>query len=72
MTVVSLEARLRKIEARRFAADPALKAMPDDELAEALREASADPVDHALAAWFQAGCLGQLPVGAFDSLQRSL
>ncbi|MCJ2084657.1 hypothetical protein MKK88_01420 [Methylobacterium sp. E-005] len=72
MTVASLEARLRKIEARRFTADPTLKAMPDDELAEALREVSADPADLALADWFQGGCKGPLPPGTFDALQRSL
>ena len=72
MTVVSLEARLRKIEAQRFAADPALRAMPDDELAQALREASDDPADHAFADWFQAGNDGSLPPGTFDALQRSL
>lgn len=72
MTVVSLEARLRRIEARRIAADPDLKVMPDDELAQALREASADPVDHALADWFQGGCEGPLPPGTFDAMQRSL
>ncbi|MDP4006528.1 hypothetical protein [Methylobacterium sp. NEAU K] len=70
--IVNLERRIRKIEARRIEADPALKAMPDDELAQALREASEDPSDHALADWFQAGCIEPLPVGAFDSLQRSL
>lgn len=72
MSIVSLEARLRKIEARRFTADPALKALPDDELAQALREVSADPADHALADWFQTGCEGPLPPGTFDALQRSL
>ncbi|MCJ2138258.1 hypothetical protein MKK69_30110 [Methylobacterium sp. J-026] len=70
--IVNLERRIRKIEAQRFAADPALKAMSDDELAQALREASEDLADHALAAWFQTGCEGPLPPGAFDSLQRSL
>jgi hypothetical protein len=72
VTVVSLEAQLRKIEARRFAADPTLKAMPDDELAQALREASDDPADHAFADWFEAGASGPLPPGTFDALQRSL
>ena len=72
MSVVNLEARIRKIEARRIGADPVLKAMPDDELAQTLREVSDDPSDHALADWFQAGCRGSLPTGAFDSLQRSL
>ncbi|MCJ2065813.1 hypothetical protein MKK63_24355 [Methylobacterium sp. J-088] len=72
MSVVSLEARLRKIEARRIEADPALRAMPDDELAQALREASNDPADHAFADWFEGGGEGPLPSGAFDAIQRSL
>lgn len=72
MTIINLERRLRKIEAQRFAADPALKAMPDDELAQALREASDDPADHAFADWFETGANGPLPPGALDALQRSL
>lgn len=72
MTVISLGARLKRIEMRRFAVDPALRAMPDDELAQALRDASADPADHAFADWFEAGCEGPLPPGTFDALQRSL
>jgi hypothetical protein len=70
--IVNLEARLQKIEARRSAADPALKAMPDDELAQALREVSDNPADHAFADWFEGGCEGPLPLGTFDALQRSL
>jgi hypothetical protein len=46
--------------------------MPDDELAQALREASDDPADHAFADWFQAGASGPLPPGALDAMQRSL
>ena len=46
--------------------------MPDDELAQTLREVSDDQPDHALADWFQVGCIGPLPAGAFDALQRSL
>lgn len=72
MTVINLERRIRRIEAQRFSADPALKAMSYDELAQALREASDDPADHAFADWCQSGCEGPPPPGALDSLQRSL
>lgn len=72
MTVINLEARLKRIEAARHRADPALKVMTDDDLVRALREASDNPADHALAAWFQGGCLGPLPAAALDALQRSL
>lgn len=71
MTVVSLENRLRKLEATRRS-DPALKAMSDDELAQALREASDDPADHAFANWFRVGCDGPLSAGVLDAMQRSL
>jgi hypothetical protein len=72
VTVINLERRIRKIEAQRFSADPALKAMSDDELAQALRETSDDPADHAFADWCLSGCKGPMPPGALDSLQRSL
>lgn len=73
MRVISLDTRLRKIEAARHRSDPALKAMSDAELARALREASDDPADHALADWFRAGDdQAPLPAIALDALQRSL
>jgi hypothetical protein len=72
VTVINLERRIRKIEAQRLSADPALKAMSDDELAQALREASDDPADHAFAEWCLGGCKGEPPPGALDTLQRSL
>ena len=72
MTIINLKRRIRKIEALRFAGDPVLKTIPDDELAQALREASDDPADHAFANWFQAGSKRPLPAGALDTLQRSL
>jgi hypothetical protein len=72
MTIINLERRIRKLEAQRLAADPTLKAVPDDELAQALREASDDPADHAFADWFQAGGEGPLPPGALDAMRRSL
>jgi hypothetical protein len=46
--IVNLERRIRKIEARRIEADPALKTVPDDELAQRLREVSDNPSDQAL------------------------
>jgi hypothetical protein len=72
VTVINLERRIRKIEAQRFSTDPALKATSDDELAQALREASNDPADHAFADWFRAGGEGPLPAAALDAMQRSL
>jgi hypothetical protein len=71
VTVINLERRIQKSEAQRLSADPALKAMSDDDLAQALREASADPADHAFADWFQAGGNRPLPPGALDALRRS-
>ncbi|MDP4026642.1 hypothetical protein Q8W71_28960 [Methylobacterium sp. NEAU 140] len=68
MTITSMRSRLRKIDARRFEADPALKALTNGELADALRAASDDPADHALADWFETGAEGSLPPGALDSL----
>lgn len=72
MTIINLERRISKIEAQRYREDPALKAMSDDELVQALREVSDDLADHAFANWFQAGCEGPLPAGALDALHRSL
>jgi hypothetical protein len=72
LTIIHLERRIRKIAAQRLAANPALKAMSHDELAQALRAASDDPADHALAEWFQAGSEEPLLPGALDVLQRSL
>jgi hypothetical protein len=72
VTVINLERRIHKIEALRFVADSAIRAISDDDLAQALHEASNDPSDRTLSAWFQAGCQGPLPAGAFDSLQRRL
>lgn len=72
MTLISLEGRLRKLEAARAAPDHAIKALSDEELADALRAASDDPRDHALARWFQAGAAGPLPPGALETLHGTI
>ena len=68
MTVISLEKRLRKIEAARAEKDHAIRALSDEELAACLYE-SDEPIDHALADWFLAGGEGPLPDGALDALR---
>jgi hypothetical protein len=72
VTIINLKRHIQKIKARCFATDPALKAVSDDELVQALREVSDDPADHALSDWFRAGCNGPPPSDAHDALQRSL
>ena len=72
MSIVSIERRLAKIEAARVRPDPAPKAMADDDLADALSDASDDPGARALADCSQAVNHVPLPAIAFEATMRSL